>query len=106
MNETSHEVNERMSAPTITMYAVVSGDRLKMLMERTGTGEGVKSRELAEDVGVANGTIGALMSGSQRTVPEHKAKAIAARLGVDLLVLFIPMERAGRALIPGQQVGV
>ncbi|CAM5718648.1 hypothetical protein SALBM135S_02770 [Streptomyces alboniger] len=34
------------------------------------------------------------MSGSQRTVP-YKAKAIAARLGVDLLVLFIPMERAG-----------
>ena len=42
------------------------------------------------------------MSGAQRTVPEHKAKAIAAALGVDLLVLWVPMERAGRAFIPVQ----
>lgn len=84
------------------MYAVVSGDRLKTLMERTGTGEAITCRGLAEAVGVSHGTIGALMSGAQTTVPEHKAKAIAARLGVDLLVLFIPMERAGRTLIPAQ----
>ncbi|MFF8910204.1 helix-turn-helix domain-containing protein [Streptomyces olivaceoviridis] len=82
------------------MYAVASGDRLKLLMERTGTGEPITSRELAAAAGVANGTIGALMTGAQRSVPESKAKAIAARLGVDLLVLFIPMERSGRASIP------
>ncbi|MGA5668982.1 helix-turn-helix domain-containing protein [Streptomyces pseudogriseolus] len=94
-----------MSEPAAaTLYAVVSGDRLKLLMERTGTGDAVTSRELAEAAGVAHGTIGALMSGAQRVVPEHKAKAIAARLGVDLLVLFIPMERAGRTLVPAQQV--
>ncbi|MFD4259988.1 helix-turn-helix domain-containing protein [Streptomyces sp. NPDC058534] len=87
-----------------TMYAVASGDRLKMLMERTGTGGAVTTRELAAAAGVSHGTIGGLMSGTQRAIPEHKAKAIAARLGVDLLVLFIPMERAGRALIPAQQV--
>ncbi|WP_442803404.1 helix-turn-helix domain-containing protein [Streptomyces pseudogriseolus] len=86
------------------MYAVVSGDRLKLLMERTGTGDAVTSRDLAEAAGVAHGTIGALMNGTQRVVPEHKAKAIAARLGIDLLVLFIPMERAGRTLVPVQQV--
>ncbi|WP_259470931.1 helix-turn-helix transcriptional regulator [Streptomyces sp. ZS0098] len=86
------------------MYAVVSGDRLKLLMERTGTGDAVTSRDLAEAAGVAHGTIGALMNGTQRVVPERKARAIAARLGVDLLVLFIPMERAGRMLVPVQQV--
>ncbi|MEU5091687.1 helix-turn-helix transcriptional regulator [Streptomyces sp. NPDC021356] len=90
--------------PAPTMYAVASGDRLKLLMERTGTGAPVSARKLAAAAGVAHGTIGALMSGAQRTVTEDKAKAIAARLGVDLLVLFIPMERAGRAFIPAQVV--
>ncbi|MFH9404928.1 MULTISPECIES: helix-turn-helix domain-containing protein [unclassified Streptomyces] len=92
-----------MSAHTPpTMYAVASSDRLKMLMERTGTGHAITSRGLAEAAGIANGTIGALMSGAQRTVPEAKAKAIAAALGIDLLVLFIPMERAGRTFIVAQ----
>ena len=94
-------MSETPAAPT--MYAVVSGGRLQMLMERTGTGDSVTTRELAKSAGVAHGTIGALMSGAQRVVPEHKARAIAARLGVDLLVLFIPMERAGRTLVPVQQ---
>ncbi|MDX3679470.1 helix-turn-helix domain-containing protein [Streptomyces scabiei] len=85
-----------------TMYAVASSDLLKLLMERTGTGEAVTSRELAEAVGIAHGTIGGLMSGAQRVVPEPKAKAIAAALGVDLLVLWVPMERAGRVFIPTQ----
>lgn len=85
-----------------TMYAVASSDRLKLLMERTGTGEEITSRELARAAGVAHGTVGGLMSGAQRVVPEPKAKAIAAALGVDLLVLWIPMERAGRAYIPAQ----
>ncbi|MFC5633731.1 helix-turn-helix domain-containing protein [Streptomyces bullii] len=85
-----------------TRYAVASADRLKLLMERTGTGEPITSRELAEKAGVAHGTIGALMAGQQRTVPEEKAKAIAAALGIDLLVLFVPMERAGRVFIPAQ----
>ncbi|MET9734323.1 helix-turn-helix transcriptional regulator [Streptomyces sp. NPDC006458] len=89
-----------------TMYAVASGERLKVLMERTGTGESITSRELAQAAGVAHGTIGALMSEAQRAVPEDKAKAIAAALGVDLLVLFIPLERAGRALIPAQVTAV
>lgn len=85
-----------------TMYAVASSDRLKLLMERTGTGEEITSRELAKAAGVAHGTVGGLMSGAQRVVPEPKAKAIAAALGVDLLVLWIPMERAGRVFIPAQ----
>lgn len=88
---------------TPTMYAVVSGDRLRMLMERTGTGDSVNTRQLAKAAGVSHGTIGALITGDQRVVPERKARAIAARIGVDLLVLFIPMERAGRTFIPAQQ---
>ncbi|MFJ8109951.1 helix-turn-helix domain-containing protein [Streptomyces sp. NPDC096132] len=85
-----------------TMYAVHSSDRLKLLMERTGTGESITSRELAAQAGVAHGTIGNLMSGAQRIVPEDKAQSIAAALGVKLLVLFVEMERAGRAFIPAQ----
>lgn len=85
-----------------TMYAIHSSDRLKLLMERTGTGEAIKSRELAANAGVAHGTVGGLMSGAQRIVPEDKAKAITDALGVQLLVLFIEMERNGRTFIPAQ----
>jgi transcriptional regulator with XRE-family HTH domain len=103
MNELFNEVNvSKPAKPPTTMYAVASSDLLKLLMKRTGTGEALTSRELAEAVGVANGTIGGLMSGAQRLVSESKAKAIAAAIGVDLLVLWIPMERAGRTFIPIQ----
>jgi transcriptional regulator with XRE-family HTH domain len=103
MNELFNEVNvSKSEKPPTTMYAVANSDLLRLLMERTGTGEAVTSRELAEAVGVAHGTIGGLMSGAQRVVAEPKAKAIAAALGVDLLVLWIPMERAGRTFIPAQ----
>ncbi len=104
LNDLYYEVNVSIenTAPAPTMYAVESPDRLKLLMERTGTGSPITSRGLAEAAGVAHGTIGALMAGTQRVVPEPKAKAIAGVLGIDLLVLFVPMERAGRALIPAQ----
>lgn len=85
-----------------TMYAIVSGDRLKLFMERIKTGEAIKSRELAAKAGVAHGTIGGLMAGTQRTVPERKAQAIADVLGVGLLNLFERVERDGRAFIPAQ----
>jgi plasmid maintenance system antidote protein VapI len=84
------------------MYAVVSSDRLKLLMERTDTGEAITSRELAAKAKVAHGTIGALMAGTQRIVPEPKARAISTALGVGLLNLWIKMERAGRTFIPAQ----
>ncbi|MFF9582457.1 multiprotein-bridging factor 1 family protein [Streptomyces achromogenes] len=91
-----------MSKAPPQMYAVHSPDRLKLLMERTGTGESITSRDLAAAAGVAHGTIGALMSGAQRLVPEDKARAITTALGVKLLVLFIPMERSGRVFVPAQ----
>lgn len=102
LNDSYYEVNVSDENTPPTMYAVDSSDRLKLLMERTGTGKSVTSRELAAAAGVAHGTIGALMSGAQHTVPEPKAKAIAGVLGVDLLVLWVPMERAGRTFIPAQ----
>ena len=101
MNETSREVNVSESPPT--MYAVASSGRLKLLMERTGTGESITSRELAAAAGVAHGTIGALMSGAQMTVPEDKARAITSALGVKLGVLFDPAERVGRTFVPVQR---
>lgn len=91
-----------------TMYALAStdqqtgGERLKSFMARTGTGQRISADGLAEAVGVSKGTIGALMSDAQRIIGEPKARAIAAALGVDYLVLWIPMERAGRVFIPAQ----
>jgi len=102
LNDLYYEVNvsEENTAPT--MYAVHSSGRLKTLMERTGDGEEISSRNLAAKAGVAHGTIGNLMSGAQRIVPEDKAQAIADALGVKLLVLWVEMERQGRAFIPAQ----
>ncbi|GAA2789838.1 helix-turn-helix domain-containing protein [Streptomyces showdoensis] len=88
--------------PPPTTYAVFSPERLRMLMERTGTGESINSRQLAKAAHVAHGTIGGLMAGTQRTVPEVKARAIADVLGVDTLVLWVPVERSGRTYIPAQ----
>jgi transcriptional regulator with XRE-family HTH domain len=100
MKEAFREVN--VNEPI--MYAVASSDRLKLLMERTGSGEAITSRELAVAAGVAHGTIGGLMSGTQRLVPEDKARSIAAALGVKLRVLFIPMARSGRRFVPAQNL--
>lgn len=99
LNESFLGVNVSTDTP---MYKLVSGSLLKTLMERTGTGERITGRKLAASVGVPHGTIGALTSGAQQLLPEDKAKAIAEAIGVDFLVLWIPMERAGRVFIPAQ----
>lgn len=102
LNDLYYEVNVSEDNQAPTMYAVHSSDRLKTLMERTGDGEPISSRDLAAKAGVAHGTIGNLMSGAQRIVPEDKAQAIADALGVRLLVLFVEQQRAGRVFIPAQ----
>jgi transcriptional regulator with XRE-family HTH domain len=95
-NDPSHEVDVTRPA---TRYKLFKISRLEMLMERTGTGEELSIRELAERAGVPHGTIGNLLTGEQEGVrDEETAAAIAAVLGVDLLVLWIPQERAARAL--------
>lgn len=100
MNGTFSEVNVD-KAP---MCRLVSGDLLRTLMQRTGTGAKITVRDLATAVGVPIGTIGSLMTGAQRFIPEDKAKRIAATIGVDYLVLFVPCERAGRILVDVREV--
>ncbi|MFH8797092.1 helix-turn-helix domain-containing protein [Streptomyces sp. NPDC017941] len=88
------------------MRSLVDAQLLRMIMRRTGTGRAISVRALADAVGVSVGTIGGLRSGTQTLIPEDKARRIAAALGVDLDVLFIPCERAGRFFIPAQPQAV
>ncbi len=82
-----------MDAPE-EMSLVVDSDLLVRLMQRTGSGSKVTVRELAAAAQVHPSTIGFLRTGEQRTAPLHIAQAIAKRLGVDLLVLGLPVGRS------------
>ncbi|MFC5202816.1 helix-turn-helix domain-containing protein [Streptomyces kaempferi] len=73
---------------------LVSPDLLCQLMERTGDGREVSVRDLATAAGCHPSKIGHLRTGERKTAVEDEAKAIAKRLGVDLLVLW---EHTGRA---------
>lgn len=79
---------------SVLRYKLVSIQLLELLMERIGTGESVNIRELAERAGVPHGTIGNLLTGEQGGVFSDAAERIAAAIGVDLLILWIPVERA------------
>ncbi|MFD6432854.1 helix-turn-helix domain-containing protein [Streptomyces venezuelae] len=85
--------------PTSEISYYIDSPLLRRLMKRTGTGQSVTVRELADATGLAIGTVGALRNGAQRTLTEDKARRLAAAIGVDLGILFIPCERAGRALL-------
>jgi transcriptional regulator with XRE-family HTH domain len=76
------------------MYLLIDPDLLRTLMLRTGTGASITIRELAEAAKVHPSLIGFLLKGRQRTTTETTAKAIAQRLGVDLLVLWTPVGRS------------
>ncbi|MGW1463891.1 helix-turn-helix domain-containing protein [Streptomyces sp. NPDC002308] len=80
------------------MYHLVSPDLMRTLMKRTGTGAPVTGRQLAADIGIAHGTIGNLLTGAQRSVPESIAEDIARRIGVDLPILFVRVGRSTEAL--------
>ncbi|MFH9368113.1 hypothetical protein ACH4K8_20825 [Streptomyces anulatus] len=80
-----------------TKYTLVNRDLLRTLMQRTGTGKRTTTRQLAADIGIAHGTIGGLLTGAVQVVPESTAVDIAARIGVDLLILFVPVCRANPA---------
>lgn len=94
----SKQCNELMHGVDVTRsvlrYKLVSIKLLELLMERTGTGASVSIRELAELARVPHGTIGNLLTGEQEGVLTDAAERIAAAIGVDLLVLWIPVERA------------
>lgn len=76
---------------------IVSPDLLIMLMERTGDGTSVSVRDLADAAGCHPSKIGHLRKGERETATEAEALAIARRLGVDLLVLWIPTGRTNPA---------
>lgn len=102
-NEPFREVNVSTSTP---MYRLWSGDLLRTLMQRTGTGSRLTVRELAAAADVSVGTIGSLTTGTQQLLPEEKAKRIAKVIGVDLLVLWVPCERAGRVYVAAERLTV
>ena len=85
-----------------TKFRLMDPHLMHRLMQRTGTGARVTVRQLAADIGVAHGTIGNLLTGTQRVVPEATANAIARRIGVDVLVLFTPVGRSSEALAATQ----
>lgn len=73
---------------------LVSPDRLRMCMERTGDGRPISVRALAEVAGVHPSKIDALLNGRRSTAAEGEAKAIATRCGVDWPFLW---DQSGRA---------
>ncbi|MER7833518.1 helix-turn-helix domain-containing protein [Streptomyces sp. NPDC095602] len=83
--------------PDVPLYRLVSADLLRLLMDRTGTGRPVSVRQLAALTGVPRTTIGDLMTGTRSSAPAAAAHAIASVLGVDVLVLWVPEERAAKA---------
>ena len=75
-------------------YKLADRTLLRQLMQRTGSGQQVSIRKLAEYVGLPHGTIGNLLTGEQVSVPVRSAHAIADAIGVDVLILFTPIGRA------------
>ncbi|WP_326780395.1 helix-turn-helix transcriptional regulator [Streptomyces longwoodensis] len=85
-------------------YRLLKPRLLRELMERTGTGAGISGRELAARVGVAHGTIDALLGGQTQTQPASVAQTIADVIGVDLLILWAPTGRSVPAEEPAKPV--
>lgn len=79
-------------------------DLLIKLMKRTGDGTKVSVRELAEAADCHPSKIGHLRKGERETATEAEALAIARRLGVDLLVLWIPTGRTTPAPAPESEL--
>ncbi|MFD4738670.1 helix-turn-helix domain-containing protein [Streptomyces virginiae] len=80
----------------IPLFRLVSRDLLATLMKRTGTGAAMSVRELASEAEIPRSTVGNLLTGDQESVAYPTACAIAASIGVDVLILFTPTGRAMR----------
>ncbi|MEU1309427.1 helix-turn-helix transcriptional regulator [Streptomyces cinnamoneus] len=91
MNTPFQEVNV---AVCDARYLLPERDLLIRLMKRTGSGQRVTIRELAESAGIAAGTVGDLVSGARNRVTYGTAHAISTAIGVDLPILFVPIGRA------------
>ncbi|MDI9885358.1 helix-turn-helix transcriptional regulator [Streptomyces sp. HNM0645] len=90
-----HEVDMNHPVP---LYRLVSADLLRTLMRRTGTGAPVSVRELAALAGIPHGTVGNLLTREQEAVSANTAHRISAAIGVDVLILWLPAERAAAHL--------
>ncbi|MBD3546796.1 helix-turn-helix domain-containing protein [Streptomyces sp. JV180] len=75
-------------------FRLVNPERLRMLMERTGSGCSISGRALAAAVSVPHGTINELLTGGVKTQPAEVAFAISDTIGVDHPVLWAPVGRA------------
>ncbi|MFI6117431.1 hypothetical protein [Kitasatospora sp. NPDC051164] len=62
-------------------------------MKHTGDGTHTTVRDLARHAGCHYSHIGELLNGSQETATFERASAVCSRIGVDLLVLWSPVER-------------
>ncbi|WP_327403877.1 helix-turn-helix domain-containing protein [Streptomyces sp. NBC_01288] len=70
---------------------------LRLLMERTGDGQKVTVRDLAEAAGVSRSLIGNLLTGKTKQLPYDAALRAAERLGVDGDVLWVQAARSVRS---------
>lgn len=83
---------------TLPRYRLHDPALLRTLMRRTGDGSRISIRELARTAQCQPSTIGKLLTAEQETVTAESAAAIARRIGVDLLVLWTPVERTAGAV--------
>ncbi|MGW4695212.1 helix-turn-helix domain-containing protein [Kitasatospora cineracea] len=87
-----------MSQQTLTLrFRLRSPQLLQTIREHTGDGTRATTRELAELANVHPSFIGKLLKGEQETVTAKVAFAISGRCGVDLLVLWSPVQRTAAA---------
>lgn len=100
-NDLPHEVDVTTPAP---LYKLVRRDLLRTLMQRTGDGSAVSVRQLAHRTGAARSTIGNLLTGTQEATDVETAHKIAAAIGVDVLVLFVPVGRTAPLALVRQGV--
>lgn len=84
--------------PDARTYVLINRHLMRQLMERTGSGERISVRGLADKAGVSHGLIGNLLTGVTTAVPAVTAYAISDAIGVDVLILWCP---AGRSTGPG-----
>lgn len=84
-----------VSSPPLPTRRLVNPELLRLIMRRTGTGARLSIRQLAEIVEVPHQTVGRLLTGEQTDMDGTTAQAIADTIGVDLDVLWIPIQRAG-----------
>lgn len=73
-------------------------------MQNTGDGTRATVRDLAEHAGCHPSHIGELLTGEQETASYEHTAGICARIGVDLLVLWTPVERTDAATRSARQL--